>query len=480
MGSITVTGLGPGAFGLITLDSWERMQNAGTLLLRTAKHPTVPFIREKGVVFESYDSFYDGADSFDELYKAIVADLVRRAEGEDIVYAVPGSPMVAEKTVVLLRKSCMENGIKLEIIPGMSFVELLYSKLGLDPIDGMTIIDAEDFDKLPIDMPTGLVITQVYNERIASDTKLSLMEVFPDEYPVTYVHKLGMPDESIREIKLFELDRQPDIDYLTSIYISPFLRKKEFDITPLKDIIHQLRSPGGCPWDIAQTHESIRINLLEETYEVLEAIDIGDNTLLCEELGDLLLQVVFHARMAEETGAFSMQDVVDGATEKLIRRHPHIFGDVQAADAGEAILTWEAIKKQEKKERKSVLDGVPSGIPALMGAQKLQHKAAKVGFDWEKIDDVWTKFKEEIDELKEAQREGDAGHIQEELGDVLFTAVNLARFLQVDSELALLECNRKFKARFGFVEEQVKSAGKDWTEWSLEELDNFWNKAKKL
>ncbi|ORU00458.1 Nucleoside triphosphate pyrophosphohydrolase MazG [Anaerovibrio sp. JC8] len=478
MGSITVIGLGPGDFGLITMDSWERMQGAEHLYFRTEKHPTVPMIKERGVSFVSYDSFYEGAESFEALYEAIARDLVKKAASEDLVYAVPGSPMVAEKTVVLLREYCREAGIELDIQPGMSFVEVLYSKLGIDPIEGMTIIDAEDFDQLPVDMPTGLVITQVYNDRIASDTKLSLMEVFPDEYPITYIHKLGMPDESIRTIELFELDRQPDIDYLTSLYVPPFKRKSEFDITPLKDIVHTLRSPGGCPWDIAQTHESIRTNLIEETYEVIEAIDLQDPHLMCEELGDLLLQVVFHARMAEETGDFSMQQVIDEATEKLVRRHPHIFGDVQAADAGAAVLAWESIKKKEKKERQSVLDGVPKGLPALMSAQKLQHKAAKVGFDWDEIAPVWDKIKEEVDELKEAQAEGNPQHIEEELGDVLFTVVNLARFLKVDAELALMNTNRKFTERFHFVENKVKESGKNWSDFTLNELDELWNMAK--
>lgn len=479
MGSITVIGLGPGDFGLITMDSWERIQGAEHLYFRTEKHPTVPMIKQRGVSFISYDSFYEGAESFGVLYEAIARDLVQRAASEDLVYAVPGSPMVAEKTVVLLRQYCVESGVRLDILPGMSFVEVLYSKLGIDPIDGMTIIDAEDLDRLPVDMPTGLVITQVYNPHIASDTKLSLMEVFPDEYPITYIHKLGMPDESIRSIPLFELDRQPDIDYLTSLYVPPHNHQPEFDMTPLKDIVHTLRSPGGCPWDIAQTHESIRTNLIEETYEVLEAIELQDPQLLCEELGDLLLQVVFHARMAEETGAFSLQEVIDEATEKLVRRHPHIFGDVQAADAGAAVLAWESIKKQEKKDRDSVLDGVPMGLPALMSAQKLQHKAAKVGFDWDEISPVWDKISEEVDELKEAQGEGDPKHIEEELGDVLFTVVNLARFLKVDPELALMNTNRKFIKRFHVVESKVKESCRKWSDFTLEELDELWNAAKK-
>ncbi|MDD3115421.1 MAG: nucleoside triphosphate pyrophosphohydrolase [Anaerovibrio sp.] len=482
MGSIKVVGLGPGDFGYITLESWELMQQAEHLYLRTARHPTVPLLAERGVSFVSYDSFYEAAADFEQLYGRIADDLIAKAcSGMDLVYAVPGSPMVAEKTVVLLRSRAAElpaGQITLEILPGMSFVEVLYGKLGIDPIDGLTIIDAEDFERLPVDMPTGMVVTQVYNQQIASDTKLSLMEVLPDEYPVVYIHKLGMPDESIREIPLYELDRQQDIDYLTSLYIRPYPEKPSFDVAPLKEIIKTLREPGGCPWDIAQTHKSIRRNLIEEAYEVIEAIDLENAELLREELGDLLLQVVFHARMAEEAGDFSMQDVVDGVTEKLVRRHPHVFGELQASDAGAALLSWEAAKQEEKAYRKHILDGVPRDLPALMSAQKLQGKAAKVGFDWQEAEPVWEKIQEELQELREAVAENDSGHIQEELGDVLFSIVNLSRFLKTDSEMALLASNKKFRQRFAFVEETVRRQGGRWQDFSLEQLDGFWNEAK--
>ena len=481
MGRITVIGLGPGDFGLMTMEAWELMQQADYLYLRTAVHPTVEEIVKRGISFDSYDSYYEKAESFEALYESIARDVVAKAaEGMELVYAVPGSPMVAEKTVVLLREYAREAGVELVIKPGMSFAEIMYSKLGLDPIEGITIIDAEDYDKLPVDMPTGIIITQVYNDRIASELKLSLMEVLPDDYRITYVHKLGTAEESIREIELFELDRQDDIDYLTSLYVPAAPRKPEFDITPLKEIIAVLRSPGGCPWDIAQNHRSIRQNLIEETYEVLEAIDEENPELLCEELGDLLMQVVFHARMSEEAGDFSMQDVIDGTTQKLVRRHPHVFGDVQASDAGAALFSWEAVKQKEKSYRKSKLDGIPDGLPALMQAQKMQHKAAKVGFDWDDIAPVWDKLAEEICELKEACAEGKTEHVEEELGDVMFSVVNLARFLHVDAEQALRQTSSKFRKRFLHVEARVQDAGGDWTAFTLADLDHFWEEAKEI
>lgn len=479
MGKITVLGMGPGDIGYLTLRTWEIIKSAGVLLLRTEKHPTVAELKKRGLVYKSYDSFYDKADDFESLYRFIADDVLKRAAEEDVVYAVPGSPLVAERTVVLLRELAAEKGTELDIVPGMSFVEVLYTRLGIDPIEGLTIIDAAELQRMPFDLPTGMVITQVYSRTIASDVKLSLMEYLPDDYRITFVHNLGLPDESVREVALYEIDRQKDIDHLTSLYVPPVNFQKRFDLSPLVDIMRVLRSPGGCPWDIVQTHESLRKNIIEEVYEVIEAIDLKNPALLCEELGDLLLQIVFHARMAEEAGEFSMQEVVDGITEKLVRRHPHIFGDVQVSDAGEVLVNWEKIKQTEKPYRLSVLDGVPAGLPALMSAEKLQKKAAKAGFDWDEIGPVWEKCSEEFAELKAAIEENDAAHIEEEFGDWLFAIVNLSRFIKVDAELALMGANRKFRRRFEYVEQCVKNSGRGWQDYNLEELDDFWNQAKK-
>lgn len=480
MGKITVIGMGPGDFGYLTMESWELMTGTENLILRTEKHPTADELKKRGIRFSSYDDFYEQAVDFETLYQKITSDLLAKARTEDIVYAVPGSPLVAERTVVLLREQATEQQVELKILPGMSFVEVMYTRLGIDPIDGMTIIDAEELATLPFDLPTGIVVTQVYNKVIASEAKLSLMEHLPDDYEVVYIHNLGLSDESIRKIPLFELDRQPDIDHLTSLYVPPYKREPAFDLSPLVDVMHTLRAPGGCPWDIEQTHESLRTNIIEEVYEVIEAIDLKDSNLLCEELGDLLLQIVFHARMSEEAGDFAMQDVIDGITQKLIRRHPHIFGDVQVADAGEVLVNWDDIKKKEKPERLSAIDGIPKGLPALMYAWKLQKKAAKVGFDWDDVGPVWEKCKEELAELKEAVAENDQSHIEEEFGDVLFVFVNLARFLKVDPELSLLGTNNKFSRRFRYVEDKVLHSGKDWDAYSLDELDKWWNEAKTI
>lgn len=484
MGMITVVGLGPGDAGLMTLETWEAIQMAQTLLLRTEKHPTVEWLRSKGILFSSYDAVYEEKKTFEDVYRTIVEDLLQRARrGEDVAYAVPGSPLVAERTVNVLRETANERGVPVRILAGMSFLEVLYVRLGLDPIEGVTVADSADIAALPPHLPTGLVITQVYNRQVASDVKLALMETHADDFRIMLVQNLGLSNEKIKELPLYELDRQAGIDHLTSVYVpaeQPMAHAaRAVDLMPLADVMVRLRSPGGCVWDREQTHASLRKNLIEEAYEVVEAIDLEDAELLCEELGDLLLQVVFHAYIAEEGNQFSMQDVIHGITEKLIRRHPHVFGSVEVKNSSEVMANWEEIKRKEKAStRKSVLDGIPTDFPALMRADKLQRKAAKVGFDWDNIAPVWDKINEEVAELKQAVESGDQKHIEEELGDVFFSLVNASRFLKVDAETALTGTCRKFIERFTYIEMRIAEDGLNWKDLTLEMLDQYWNAAK--
>lgn len=255
--------------------------------------------------------------------------------------------------------------------------------------------------------------------------------------------------------------------------------KKIYDINPLTDVMQRLREPGGCPWDREQDHRSIRQNFIEEVYEYLEAVDDGDYAGMREELGDVLMQVVFHCRMAQEAGKFDLQDVIDEVVEKLIRRHPHVYGNVEVDGSAQVLKNWDAIKKTEKQNRKSVLDGVTKDLPGLLRAHKLQHKAAKVGFDWEKPEDCWQKILEEMQEVQEAKQQGKQEHLEEEIGDLLFAVVNYARQVGVNSEVAINRANNKFLRRFNYVEKQVDSSGKKWEDFSLSQLDTFWNDAKR-
>lgn len=481
MAKITIVGLGPGAFGLITVETLEMLKSAKPLILRTAKHPTVSEMMARGIKFTSYDHVYEEKDSFDEVYSEIANDCLAQASaGENLVYAVPGSPLVAEKTVTLIRRLAAEHGIDVNILPGMSFLEVLYTRLAIDPIEGLTILDAADIPSLLPELGTALVITQVYNPYVASEVKLALMEHVPDDYEVVVVKNLGLADEQILPVPLFEIDRVPGIDHLTSLYVPQRPKVQSFTLDPIVDVMATLRSPEGCIWDMEQSHTSLRRYLIEEVYEVLEAIDLEQGDKLCEELGDLLLQIIFHARIAEESGLFTMQQVIDGITEKMIRRHPHVYGDITARDAGEVVLNWDAIKQREYgSERIAVLDGIPQGLPSLMRAYKLQNKAAKVGFDWDNIEPVWGKIQEELNELRVACKQGCANRMESELGDVLFSVVNLARFLKIDAEVALNVTNNKFIRRFSYIENNINENGLKWDNLGIKQLDELWEQAKK-
>jgi tetrapyrrole methylase family protein / MazG family protein len=249
----------------------------------------------------------------------------------------------------------------------------------------------------------------------------------------------------------------------------------------LMEIMRKLRAPGGCPWDAEQTHESLKRYLLEEAYEVIEAIDTNDTALLKEELGDLMLQPVFHAAIAEESGAFTMDEVLDAISEKLIRRHPHVFGEEIIESSEAQIANWEKIKKQEKGvERKSALSGIPPQLPALMKAHKITEKAAGVGFDWEHTDQVFAKVMEELHEFEEARLSGDQKEMESELGDLLFAIVNLGRFLSIDPEEALRKTIARFTKRFSHVEDTLHARGMAMQQATLEEMDVLWEEAKRM
>jgi len=254
----------------------------------------------------------------------------------------------------------------------------------------------------------------------------------------------------------------------------------EHPFEKLVKIMDRLREPGGCPWDREQSHESLKPHLIEEAYEVIEAIDSGKPEFLREELGDLLFQVVFHARLTKEKGTFNVDDVINGISKKMVDRHPHVFGDGDVKDAKHALTQWEEIKKTEEKNkhRESVLDGIPKTLPALLRAQRIQGRAARVGFDWEHKDQVFEKVEEEMDELRTAFQKGDVKEVEHELGDLLFTLVNLSRFLKINPEDALQKTIRKFMDRFQQIEKEVEKQGRDWKDVSLKEMDELWDRAK--
>lgn len=256
-----------------------------------------------------------------------------------------------------------------------------------------------------------------------------------------------------------------------------YMHKELFD--ELVKIIERLRSDNGCPWDREQTHQSLRSDLIEEAYELIEAIDSQDDTKLCDETGDLLIQVLMHSQIAKERGKFEVSEVIKRTKEKLVRRHPHVFGELQVSGKKEVLSNWERIKSEElKAERQSVMDGIPSALPSLIMAKKIQSKASRVGFDWKSAKEVLPKLQEELDELKSVIDKSDRDQVEAEIGDLLFSIVNLCRFLDVDAEDALRRSNAKFIKRFKIIEARINSQGKNFVDYTLEELDQIWEETK--
>ena len=478
---LKIMGLGPGAYEALTIGALKELKNNKNIYFRTEKHPTVDFLKDEGIKFESYDHAYEKYDSFDDVYKYIAEDLITKIkDDEDLIYAVPGHPLVAEKSVINLIELCKENNIQYEVLPAVSFVDAMMEALQVDPIEGVKIIDAFDMKNQILDKRVGTIITQVYNNFIASEVKLRLLEGYEDDTEIIFVRAAGVEGlESIRKIPLYELDWQEDIDYLTSIYIPKDLGNKK-DFQDLLDIIETLRNPGGCPWDREQTHESLKSALLEECYEVIDAIENEDEDALIEELGDVLLQVVFHASIGKEDGYFDIMDVIGGISNKMINRHPHVFGNEEVNTSEQVLVNWDEIKKEEKgiKTLTEEMQNIAKSLPATTRAYKVQKKAKKVGFDWDDVNYAMDKVKEELNEIKEVYNCEDKSIIEGEVGDLLFACINVARFLEVDGELALDKTIKKFIKRFSYIENEAIKNNKNLKDMTLEEMDKLWEEAK--
>jgi len=321
----------------------------------------------------------------------------------------------------------------------------------------------------PPDFP--VLLMGVDSPELAAHVREVLLTVYPKDHTVIVVDGGKKKEESVVELGEGEFSTS------TCLYIPAWMEGTAFE--SFQEIVAHLRAPDGCPWDREQTHESLRTHLMEESYEALEAIDSGDFASMREEFGDLLLQIVLNAQIASEAGQFKMSEIVKGIHDKIVRRHPHVFGDLEVKDVNGVLQNWERLKEKErgkKKEDKGCLDGVPLSLPALTQAQEYQDRAARVGFDWPEIKGVLDKIVEEINEVKNASNEEE---LEGEIGDLFFALVNLARWKKVDAESSLRGTNLKFKKRFGYVEKGAKDQGRNLSDMTLEEMDTLWNEAKR-
>ncbi|HSM55208.1 MAG TPA: nucleoside triphosphate pyrophosphohydrolase [Candidatus Sulfomarinibacteraceae bacterium] len=474
--SITVVGLGPGDGRFLTREAWQILTEAGTVYLRTKRHPAVADL-PGNVTLISFDAVYETADTFESVYAHIVAELLRLTETGPVVYAVPGHPHVGEATVTALEAAAQQAGVPVRIVPGLSFVEPTLTAVGADALDGLQLFDAVEllaFHYPPLNPDVPLLLGQVYSRLVAGDLKLVLTAVYPEEHPVHLIHAAGMAGQSVESLPLYAIDRSEQISHLTSLYVPPLPYKAT--LAALAETVAILRSPDGCPWDREQTPQSMRAGFLEETAELLDALDADDPDSLREEMGDVLYHLVMQTQMANEEELFRLTDVIAGIDAKLKRRHPHVWGDWEVADTAEVLRNWEQIKREEKGEPPaSLLATIPQALPALARSQKIQSKVAKVGFDWPNVAGVYEKIQEELAELQAA---GTPAERQAELGDLLFVIVNLARWLDVDAESALRVANGRFSHRFARLEEIIADRSLDWRELNLEALDGLWQEVK--
>jgi tetrapyrrole methylase family protein / MazG family protein len=481
---IEIIGLGAGDLNQLPLGVYRKLQGGNRVFLRTKEHPVIIELEKEGMEYTSFDEVYESFDQFEAVYQEISQRLITEVQKETIIYAVPGHPLVAERTVQLLLERARAGEVQIEILGGHSFIDAMFQAIKIDPIEGFQLLDGTFLKKEQLQITQHLIISQVYDQFVASDVKLTLMELLPADYPITIITEAGGKGESLKVVPLYELDHEVTLNNLTSLYVPPvteeiLLRKQFFK---LREIIAALRGPNGCPWDKKQTHESLKKYLIEETFEVVDAINRGDDDLLIEELGDVLLQVMLHAQIGEDEGYFSIDDIIETLANKMVRRHPHVFGTEVAENAEEVVSLWEDIKQKEKGEQKeSLLAEVGYELPNLVRAFELQKKAAKVGFDWNDVEPALEKVQEEIAELRIEMKKGSEHQesLMMEYGDILFALVNVGRFLKIQPEEALFTANEKFKRRFEYIEESVKRSGKAFSDYTLDELDKFWDEAKR-
>ena len=489
---IIVVGLGPGGRDHITAETLALIERIPHRYLRTGVHPSADLVGDA----ITFDDRYEAAETFDDVYRDIAERLAAAAaEHGEILYAVPGSPLVLERTVHQLRT---RDDIVCDIRPAMSFLDVAWARLGIDPVEaGVRLVDGHEFATAAAGERGPLLVAHTHANWVLSDIKLAIDDAGhtdgatpTDDISVTILQALGTQDERIVATIWAELDRTIEADHLTSLWIPELAAPVGAAYVRFHQLTRTLREQ--CPWDIEQTHESLVPHLLEETYEVVDAIQALDgepgtdpDADLIEELGDLLYQIEFHATIAEQEGRFTIADVATGIHDKLVRRHPHVFGDLAGADLDttQVLSNWDDIKRAEKS-RTSVFDGIPRSMPALSYAAKVGAKASKVGFDWPDVSGAFPKIIEESTELHDAMAASPGGdgaeqaEVTEELGDLLFAVVNVARHLTVDPELALRAAADKFRSRFEGVERLAAQRDIDLRAADLATLDALWDEVK--
>lgn len=454
----------------LTAQARDVIENAKALYIQTTRHPSADVVRKINPDARSMDDLFESCADFDELNQRIAE---RLTDAENCVYVATGSIFSSQLPVIT--KLAAEKDVDLRVLPHVSAGSAAFPD---------TDADARVFaHELPEKFypEQSYVVEEIDSKIAAGDVKLALMEYYPNEWTVSIASAGRDGRYARREIPLCELDRQPAYDATTVLYVpgTDFEQRTRHGFDDVMRVVKRLRAPGGCPWDREQTHASLKNALLEECYELIDAIDEGDDDHICEELGDVMLQFALHAAIAEEQSAFTDRDAETELVEKLIYRHPHVFGSVKVNGSGDVLKNWDALKMKQRSQntQTEVLKSVPKGFPALLRSRKVQKKAADVGFDWENANEAFYKIEEETKELREAMEAN--SNISEEMGDLLFAVVNVARLLKLEPEFLLMEATDKFIDRFSSMEQIALERNIVMKELSLPELDALWEEAKK-
>ena len=470
MNKITVISLGPGPREYLTLGALDALKQAEQVVLRTEKCDAAVYLREMGIHFDTFDALYEECEDFDELTGEIPGRLIALAEEKNLCYAVFDASSDETVRALLEHADC-------RVLPG---VQLSSPFLAAAPQERVEIQTASSLQVTGMQNP--LLILECDSRMLMSDVKLQLLRWYDAEQTVYFFPPAAGAERTYIQIPLEDIDRQKRYDHTAALLIPSvaLIFRRKFDFYDLWRVMDILRGENGCPWDKEQDHHTLRKDLIEEAYEAAAAIDDEDWAHVADELGDVLLQVVFHAHIGEETGTLELGEITTDICRKMIDRHRHIFGTDVCEDAAAVVENWEKIKKEQRgfTTQSQVLQDVSRGLPPLMRAEKVQKKARQVGFDWDDPRDALQKVEEEAREVRQALDEKDMAHLTEEVGDLFFSCVNAARLSGVSGELALMQATEKFVRRFTRMENAVLRDGKALKDLTIAEMDVYWDSIK--
>lgn len=478
MEQLTIVTLGTGSEEFLTRGVERALKEAKRVVLRTGRHPMKAYLNAEAIAFETLDALYDECEDFDAFNKAAAAKLLSMCRTEPVCYAVSDASF---DTTVAAIQQLKPRDAKVRVLPGVSHAERCLSMIEAHQ-DAARLYTASAFLNARVSPEEDLLLMEVHTRECAGDCKLKLLDLMPEETPVVFISGDEESGElKRRSIALYEMDRQKKYDHLTAVFVPgvEMLSRTRFDMDDLMHVAARLRAPDGCPWDREQTHESLLKDLLEECYEFIQAVRDGDIDHMYDELGDVLLQVALHAQIASEHGDFTIQDVTSAIAGKMIERHTHVFGKAYAQTSEDVLNNWEALKRSQRgiATHTQAMENVSTGLSTLLRAHKVQHKAHKVGFDFDTALEALAKVYEEADEVKANLLDGTDP--EKELGDLFFAAVNVSRLCGKDADIALFGATNKFINRFRNMENAIKKAGKCLEDLTLSEMDVYWNAGKR-